>query len=234
MTVNINKIALSTFIIAMVFQATESTAVAGEITLEGEVALMSDRVFRGISRTNGNISGTGILDIVHENGLYGGVFISNFEDSFGHDFETEFYLGYGTTRGAYDFNLTLSYDTFHGNSDSTGYYEVRGSIARDFGLAYLTGGFAASPDNREFGGGRSYYIYSAAEFPVPLPSLPPMFFDLKVGYEDFEGGFNKWDWAIGFYVDYVGLEWGVQYKDTNLKNFPEAGAKALFTVRKYF
>ncbi len=211
-----------------------SNAKAGELTLEGELAFFSDRVFRGISRSGGDVAGYGILDLVHENGLYGGVFIANFDDPFGHDFETEFYLGYTTTRGAYDFNLALSYDSFHGSGDSTGYYEVRGSISRDFGLAYLTGGFAVTPDNREFGGGRSIYTYTSAEFPVPLQNLPPMSIEIGIGYEDFEGGFNKWDWNVGLFVDFVGLEWGLQYKDTNLKNIPNAGAKALFTLRKYF
>jgi len=39
-----------------------SNAKAGELTLEGELAFFSDRVFRGISRTGGDVSGYGILD----------------------------------------------------------------------------------------------------------------------------------------------------------------------------
>jgi len=61
-----------------------------------------------------------------------------------------------------------------------------------------------------------------------------MSFDLSVGYEDFKEGFNKWDWGIGLFIDFKGLEWGLQYKDTNLKGFPGAGARAVFTIRKYF
>lgn len=209
-------------------------AFAGKIKLEGEVAFVSDYVFRGISRTQGDPAGQGILDLVHENGLYAGAFVSYFDDLFGHDIETEFYLGYTITKGAYDYNLTVAHDSFHGGGDSTGYLEIRGSISRDFGLAYLTGGFAFSPDNREFGDGRSIYGYTSAELPLPFPSLPPMAVELKVGYEDFAGGFDKWDWSVGYFIDYKGLEWGVQYKDTNLTGFPNAGAKALFTLTKYF
>jgi len=219
---------------AVLFSALATSTKAGELSLEGELTFLSDRIFRGISRSGGDVAGYGILDLVHDSGLYGGVFISNYNDPFGHDFETEFYLGYTATRGAYNFNLALSYDSFHGNGDSTGYFEVRGSISRDFGLAYLTGGFAVTPDNREFGGGRSIYTYTSAEFPLPFPSLPPMSFEVGVGYEDFQGGFNKWDWNAGFFVDYLGLEWGIQYIDTNLTGFQNAGSKAVFTLRKYF
>lgn len=207
---------------------------AGDIHFEGEVAFVSDYNFRGISRTQGDPAGQGILDLVHDNGLYAGAFVSYFDDSFGHNMETEFHIGYTITKGAYDYNLTVAHDSFHGGGDSTGYWEIRGSISRDFGLAYLTGGFAVSPDNREFGGDRSIYGYASGEFPLPLPNVPPMSIELKAGYEDFAGGFNKWDWSISYFVDYKGLEWGIQYKDTNLKGFPNAGAKALFTLRKYF
>ena len=214
------------------FISTEASA--GNVSLEGEVAFMSDRVFRGISRTGGGISGTGILDLVYKNGLYAGVFIANFKDPFGHYAEADFYIGYGTSSGAYDFNFAISYDTFHGAGDTTGYFEFRSSVSRDFGLAYLTAGVAFTPDKREFGGGRSIYTYVGAEVPLPFPSLPPMSIDMNIGYEDFKGGFNKWDWSVGLYIDYKGLEWGIQYKDTNLSGFPGAGTKTLVTVRKYF
>ena len=211
-----------------------ATAGADEISLEGEVAFVSDHSFRGISRTQGDPAGQAILDLVHDNGLYAGVFVSYFDDLFGRDIETEFYLGYAGTSGAYDFNFTVAHDSFHGGGSSTGYFEIRGTVSRDFGLAYVSGGLAVSPDNREFGGGRSVYAFTGAEVPLPFPNLPPMSVDMKIGYEDFAGGFDKWDWSIGYFVDYKGLEWGIQYKDTNLKGFPNAGAKALFTLRKYF
>jgi len=211
-----------------------SRARADEFKLEGEVAFMSDRMFRGISRSGGDPSATGILDLVHDNGFYAGVFVSNFDDPFGHKVESELYIGYTTSSGPYDFNFAVSYDSFHGGGDSTGYLELRGSVSRDFGLAYLTAGFAYTPDNREFGGGRSIYTYTGAEIPLPFPSLPPMSVDFGVGYEDFAGGFDKWDWSVGLFVDYKGLEWGIRYKDTNLSGVPGSGAKTIFTIRKYF
>lgn len=203
------------------------------LSFEGDIALLTDNIFRGISRTDGNPALQGTFDLVLDNGLYGGLFVSNFEDPAGHIVEGEFYLGYTTSAGAYDLNFAVSYDTFHGGGDSTGYFEFRSSISRDFGLAYLTAGFAFTPDNREIGGGRSVYGYTAAEFPIPIPSLPPTSIEFKIGHERFEGGFRKWDWSVGTFIDYKGLEWSVQYTDTN-RDIKGAGSRVTFGIRGYF
>ncbi len=208
-------------------------AKADGFDVEGDFSFGTDHIFRGISRSNGAPAIQMTFDLVHEKGWYVGTFVSNFKDSFGHEIETEVYAGYTFTKGAYDFNFAVSYDSFHGGGDSTGYLELRGSIARDFGLLYLTGGFAISPDKREFGGGRSVYVYSAADFPIPAPSLPPMSLGFQIGYEDFSGGFSKWDWSIGYYVDLAGLEWGIKYTDTN-RNIPGAGGSVMAGIRGYF
>lgn len=221
-------------VLAVVLSLSAGHGRADEITFEGQAALMSDYVFRGISRTPGNPAAQLTLDLVHGNGLYAGAFFSNFNDAAGHDAETDFYFGYARSHGAYYINAVVSYNAFHGGGDSFGYFQFLGSVGRDFGLAYLSTGVAFTPDNREFGTGRSVYWYSNAEFPLPFPDLPPMSVDLKVGYEDFAGGFNKWDWSIGYYVDMWELEWGLVYHDTNLNGVPGSSSNILFSLRKYF
>lgn len=206
---------------------------ADGLDIEGDFNFVTDNVFRGVSRSNGDPALQLTFDLVHENGWYAGTFVSNFHDTPGHEIETELYAGYLFTRGAYEFNFAVSYDSFHGGGDSTGYFEFRGSVARDFGLVYLTGGFAFTPDNREFGNGRSVYLYSAAEIPIPAPSLPPMSVALQIGYETFSGGFRKWDWSVGYYIDLAGLEWSIKYTDTN-RNIPGAGGGVLAGIRAYF
>jgi len=218
---------------AVFFSANLPGAKAEGFEIEGDFSFVTDHIFRGISRSNGEPALQMTFDVVHGSGFYVGTFVSNFHDAFGHEIETELYAGYLFSKGAYDFNLAISYDSFHGGGDSTGYFEFRGSISRDFGLVYLTGGFAFSPDKREFGGGRSIYIYSAAEVPIPIPSGPPMSIGFQIGYENFEGGFNKWDWSVGYYIDLAGLEWGVKYTDTN-RNIPGAGGSVLASIRGYF
>jgi len=214
------------------FQAARPVQAEG-LDVEGDFNFVTDHIFRGVSRSGGEPAFQLTFDLVHEKGWYVGTFISNFQDSLGHEIETELYAGYLFTKGAYDFNLVVSYNSFHGAGDTTGYVEFRGSIARDFGLLYLTGGFAVSPDNREFGGGSSVYVFTAADFPIPVPSLPTMSLGFHVGHENFSGGFNKWDWSVGLFIDLAGLEWSIKYTDTN-RNFKGAGGNVLGGIRGYF
>lgn len=221
------------FVVLVFGFQTASPARANGLEVEGDFYFVTDHIFRGISRSGGEPAIQMTFDLVHEKGWYFGTFVSNFQDDFGHEIETEIYAGYMFTKGAYDFNLAVSYDSFHGAGDTTGYVEFRGSIARDFGLLFLTGGMTFSPNNEEFGDGHSFYVYTAADFPIPVPSLPPMSLGFHVGYETFSGGFKKWDWSVGLYVDMVGLEWGVKYTDTN-RNFTGAGGNVLAGIRGYF
>ena len=204
------------------------------ISLEGTFTILSDYAYRGISRTPGAIAGQLSLELVHTGGFFTGMFFSNVRDPLGRDVEAEFYAGYTWTLGAYELTARLSYDSFHGGGDSTGYVQLQGTLARDFGLAYLAAGFAFTPDHREFGTGRSAYWFSEAEFPLPFPNQPPMSIAFKAGYENFSGGFDKWDWSVGFYLEKWTLEWGLVYHDTNLTNVAGASGNLLFSVRKYF
>lgn len=216
--------------------AGSATASAQEavFTLEGDATLKSDYDFRGISRSGKDFAVQGGLDLVHNSGLYLGVFVSTLDDPFGHNFEFEGHMGYGISSGAYDLDFRVNWDSFHGDGDSSSYLEFQGSVSRDYGLAYVTGGLSFTPDNREFGGGRSLYIFADAEMPVPLPNLPPVSIALHLGREDFQGGFGKWDWSAGIFAEVFDFELGLGYYDTNLDNFRGADARFIFSIRKYF
>lgn len=203
-------------------------------TFEGDVTLKSDYDFRGISRSDKGLALQGGFDLVHNSGLYLGAFVSTMDDPFGHDVEFEGHLGYGTSSGAYDLNLRLNWDSFHGNGETSGYLEVQGSISRDYGLAYVTGGLSFTPANREFGLGRSAYFFGEADMPLPLPKLPPISLALHLGYENFEGSFDKWDWNAALFAEVADFEVGLGYYDTNLDNFRAADARVIFSIRKYF
>lgn len=203
-------------------------------TLEGDVTIKSDYDFRGISRSDKDFALQGGVDLVHGSGLYLGVFASTMDDPFGHDVEFESHIGYGMSSGAYDLDFRLNWDSFHGNGDSSGYLEFQGSISRDYGLAYITGGLSFAPDDREFGAGRSVYFFGEADMPLPLPNLPPVSVAFHLGHENFEGGFRKWDWSAAVFAEVADFEVGLGYYDTNLNNFRGADARVIFSIRKYF
>ena len=204
------------------------------ISIEGDATLISDYSFRGISRSDKGVAVQGGLDLVHNSGLYLGAFVSTIDDTRGHDVELETHIGFGMASGAYDIDFRVNWDSFHGNGDSSGFLDFQGSVSRDFGLAYVTGGMSFTPDNREFGGGHSVYTFGEAEMLLPLPKLPPMSLALHMGYEDFEGGFDKWDWSAGIFAEVVDFELGLGYYDTNLDNFRGADSRVILSIRKYF
>lgn len=220
--------------LAAVAPAAPALAQDAVFTLEGDVTVKSDYDFRGISRSDKDVALQGGLDVVHNSGLYLGAFISTIDDPFGHNVELESHIGYGTSSGAYDLDFRLNLDSFHGNGDSSGYLEFQGSVSRDFGLAYLTGGLSFTPEDREYGDGRSVYFFSEAEMPLPLPNMPPVSVALHLGYEDFEGSFNKWDWSAAIFAEIADFEVGAGYYDTNLDNFQGADTRFIFSIRKYF
>lgn len=222
--------------LSLVLMTPDAPALAQDavFTFEADAAVTTDYDFRGISRSDKDFALQGGVDLVHASGLYMGAFASTIDDARGHDVEFETHIGYGTSSGAYDVNFRVNWDTFHGNGDSAGFLEFQGSVSRDYGLAYVTGGLSFTPDNREFGGGHSVYAFGEAEMLLPLPKLPPMSLALHMGYEDFEGGFDKWDWSAGIYAEVADLELGLAYRDTNLDNFRGADARVIFSIRKYF
>lgn len=206
----------------------------GGLEIDGDVTFLSDYAFRGISRSSGDPSIQGSLIATHDSGLYFGGFAAWIDDFSGHDAELEGFVGYGTAMGAYNLDFSASIDSFHGNNDSTGYVDLRANISRDFGLLFARAGLAFAPDNREIGGGRSIYGFGEVAVPLTFKKLPPLSLEMALGYEDFEGGFDKWDWSAGLFAEVVSFELGIKYTDTNRSNFPGAKARWVLSLRKYF
>lgn len=208
---------------------------AQQVDWQADATVASDYVFRGVSRSDSDPAVQGNLDLLWGD-WFAGVFASTLGGNgpFGRDVEGEVHAGYFGFAETFDYGLTLKYDSFHGDGGSDGYFEVSGSVSRDFGLAYLTGGVAYAPDDREFGGGESFYAYTEADIPLTFPDFPPLTLNTGLGYEDFEGGLEKWNWHAGLFLEISRFEMGVKYTDTDLGNVRGADAKVLGTVRVYF
>jgi uncharacterized protein (TIGR02001 family) len=208
--------------------------------ITGDVGVLSDYVYRGNSRSVRNVAGQANLTINHDNGFYAGVFGSTLS---GGNFEKEIYVGWGGSLDAYDYNLSLAYDSFDTEAYDADYVELRASLARDYGLLYIKLGTDAAFDDREFGGGGSVYLYSDAEVPLPNPVELPITLSLHLGYEDFAQNITKWDWGVGLYVEVVGFEFGVRYQDADFYGIRPANQlgrlagqpnRVVFSIKRYF
>ena len=227
------KWALS-LLVALCVPTATALAQDSKFSLSGDVGVVSDYLFRGVSRSDGDPAVQANIDLAHSNGFYLGAFLSSIDDLQNHHFEAEGYLGFGISDGSWEYNVSLGVDSFHGNNDSDAFLELRGTISRDFGFAYVRSGLYFSPDNREIGLGRSIYAFGEGDFYVPAPGLPPITLNMRIGYEDFDGGINKWDWGVGLFVEAGGVEWGLGYVDTNKRLAQGSRSRIVFGIKKYF
>jgi len=182
-------------------------------SLDGYVGAVTDYRDRGISLSGKDITATGSLSLFHDSGFYGGVDLALVDDSIG-DGKTEFFAGYTFDNGDYIYDLSFELDGIHG--DTSDYYpEIKASISRDFGLAYIRGGLAFAPDGRWSSPDvDSWYMYTDLE--IPVPTLSEVTFISHLGYDMRDGRSDLWDWSVGFSVFVKSFELSLAYEDSSL------------------
>jgi uncharacterized protein (TIGR02001 family) len=203
-------------------------ACAGEGTFSGDVTVASQYIFRGVSRSDGDPAVQGSLSY-NLKGYHAGVFGSS--GKFGNDGNAEVDLsaGYGFQAKGFDYDLTLVGYTFPGDGVDNS-VEVLGTVGRDFGLVAGTVGVGYTPAGQQaFLGHDVKYVFADMDVPIPNSRFTASF---HVGYQDF-GPTTRTHWSAGLFTTLAGLNVGLQYVDTDKKG-PGLGARALFTVAKYF
>ncbi|WP_105102715.1 TorF family putative porin [Microbulbifer pacificus] len=174
------------------------------VSLSGNLGVVSDYKFRGVSQSDTGPAIQGGLDLDFGNGFYLGTWASQVDFAYSSDqtdFEQDFYGGYaGETASGMGYDVGYIYYAYHGSDQDEDYQEVYGSVS--FGDLSL--GFAYSDD----------YWYQAGEFVY-----------LNAGYSfslanditlDVSAGLNLFDEEIFLsgsdsYIDYnvtVGKEFG--------------------------
>lgn len=208
------------------------TVPATALEVDGDVAILSDYVERGVSVSGEGVVGQAGLTLSGDSGAYGGVFVSTLSNAGGRDAETEIFGGYAIESGAYEIDFSVSYIALHGNN-TTGFADLGVTVSRDFGVAYISGGLRVAPDGRrDRSVDSAVYVYTDVEVPVPTMSWATL--ALHVGHESLDGGRDKLDWSAGAYFYVKGIELNFTYYDTDLGPVDEAnsrfvvGAKLLF------
>jgi uncharacterized protein (TIGR02001 family) len=208
-------------LISIVFGAAlmSSALVVSAADIAGNVALVTDYRFRGISQNNGGFSPAiqGGFDLATDVGLYVGTWASNVDFTEG-AIETDFYGGF---KGK--FSEDLAYDVgvlYYGypqdGANHDAYTEVYGSLAWKgfkFGVNYS--------DNYFAGSGKFTYPY--VEYGVDL--MENLSLSLHYGYNSYDekqlglaGEDYYQDWRAGLTTKWVGVNWSLTYVDTDLDN----------------
>lgn len=187
------------------------------ISLSGNVAIVTDYVFRGISQSDENFALQGGFDAEHDSGLYAGVWASNvdFNDGDEADIEIDLYAGYGGEVNGVSYDAGVLYYAYPGADDTLDYdfWEVYGSLGYDFDFASANIAVNYSP---EFFGDSGEAVYTNLNIDVPITDA--LSFGTGIGYQSIEGNNTEeyTDWRASLNYAYNNMNFFLSYHETDL------------------
>lgn len=196
-----------------------------ESNFSWNAGVTSDYVFRGISQSNRDIAFQGGVDYAFgDSGFYAGAWGSNvdFQDVLGPDIEVDLYVGYNTDiTDNVNFDVMLTRYTYHGSDGLYGNIDYNELITKvglkDVGT--LTVGYTNDYSNS---GENVTYVNLGHSWDLGGE------YTLNAGFgrtfSDF-GDYN--DWNVGVSKSFKGIEFGLNYYDTNLEGPRAADAVVL-------
>lgn len=199
----------------------QDAEVPGEIEVSGNVALVTDYRFRGVSLSAGDPAIQGGIDIAHSSGFYVGTWASSIDGGalYG-EMELDIYGGWsGDVAEGVTLDVGVLYYAYPANDFGPAeYYEPYASIGTTLGPVSATLGVAYAPDQESLGDADNLYIYTDFESGIPNT---PFTLSAHLGYTDgalgpdvLAGGTDDsgFDYAIGVSATVLGgLGLGVQY-----------------------
>jgi uncharacterized protein (TIGR02001 family) len=202
-------------------------------------------IFRGVTQTQNDPAFQGSFDWSHPNGLYAGVWASNvdFGDVVDDDanIEVDVYFGYNGSVDKLSYGIGGIYYVYpdanepdfdgDGSPNEYNYWEIKGALGYDFGVASITGSIYWSPD---YFGEIGDTIYYNAAVAIPLTFIQADFLDdapTLDGWVGFQTFLEDWapflplnahlyenyvDWSVGLTVPVLGFNLGFRYTDTDI------------------
>lgn len=194
-----------------------------DITVTGNVSIVSDYRFRGVSLSDGDPAIQGGLTIGHKSGFYVGTWASSLEDTaaFG-EMEMDLFAGW---KGEVTSNLTvdvgLTYYAYPSGDGEVEYFEPYAKLSTTLGPVGATVGVAYAWDQDSLGGEDNLYIFT--DLSVGIPNTP-ITITGHLGYSDgilaLDGDQKTMDWGIGASITVLGgLTLGAQYVGVDGPNF---------------
>lgn len=196
---------------AFLFAATATPALAQEandktVSVEAEVGVVSDYRFRGVSLSDKDVAVQGGLTVTTRPGFYAGVWASNIAEFGGAKTEVDVTGGWSGPVGPFTADVNLVGYLY---PDGTGvnYYEVNGSLSKEFGGLDAKLGLAYAPKQSHLGHLDNTYVYADASYAV---DGTPLSLDAHAGYEKGVTA-AKYDYAVGASVELAPFTLGLSY-----------------------
>ena len=180
---------------------------AGAVDISGNVGMVSDYRFRGISLSEGQPALQASLNLDHESGIYAGIWTSTIKDGAGTSAEIDLIAGYELQLSDQSsFDLLTTYYVYPSDGDSN-YFETaatfnlsRDNLEASLGVSWVPPQSATKDESGRLRG--NFYYFS--QVAVSLPGTPVKL-NLGGGFE--RGSFDesksggKLDWSLG--VEYT-------------------------------
>jgi uncharacterized protein (TIGR02001 family) len=205
-------------------------APAPAFTLFGEVGLVSDYRFRGISLTSRSPALQASATLLHKSGFYGNVWASNLTDTplYG---ELELDFTGGWTRKVSDngtVDIGFGYFTYpdgHLRDGNANFGEAFARYSHSVGPVTGTLGLGYSPKQASLGDQDSFYVSGDLRTTVPHT---PVTLNAHLGHTDGALAPNGryLDWSLGATVALGKAQFGVTYLDTDIPGAVTANARS--------
>jgi uncharacterized protein (TIGR02001 family) len=198
-------------------------------SVTGNLYLVSDYQFRGVSQTDEDPAIQGGFDYAHASGFYLGVWASNVEFGAANS-EWDVYGGYAGSAGDLGYNVGVLQYLYPGYSDANTTELYAGVTFKQFGLK---ASYTISDDYFDIGDGDGTVYWDAtANFEVGAG----LTLGLHYGYTDGSGNQVDYaDWKIGVTKEIGGFNVGLAYTDTDEAGFGRFGdERIILSIGKSF
>lgn len=194
---------------ALVAASATAPAFAQDVTVTGNVTLVSDYQWRNVTQSNYDATIQGGIDLTTSSGFYVGTWASGVDFENGPDdtnLEVDLYGGYRFDLGGVGADVGVIYYAYPDSEGSDiNFYEVYGKLSKTFDAVTLGGSFNWDPDNE------TTFLDASVGYAV-TPE-----FSLSAGYGKYlegAGEYAGWNagasWAVG------GVTLGARYYDNDI------------------
>ena len=188
----------------------------GILPVSGQVLLLTDYRFRGVSRSDGKPALQGQLTLTLPGGFYAGTRATSLrrQNLYGN---AEFDVYAGLTReiaSGTTLDAGVQYYAFAGGRGGAGYAEPYASLSHTLGPVQATVGAKYAWGQAGTGNRQQLYVFGQAEAGIPLT---PVTLTADIGRQ--AGGLlpRYWNWSVGGRYRLLGpVEAGLRYVDTDL------------------
>ncbi len=205
-------------------------------SVSGNLSLVSDYAFRGVSQTNEDPAIQGGFDYAHASGFYLGTWASNVDGGLypGASLELDLYGGYsGKISEDLSYNVGLLKYYYPGNSIDADTLEAYAGAT----WKWLNVKISYSLSDSLFGvqdADGSTYIEANANFELPAGFMLALHYgDTNVTGPN-SAGLDYSDWKIGVTKEIGGFNVGLAYVDTDIKNWSIADDRIILSIGKTF